>query len=458
MGRIMPRAGPAQEAFEAMLPALVDAFGKSPDPMRAMNRFDDVVSRLPSGVNFYRLLEARPGLTQLLATILSHAPALAEQLGRRPELLDGLIDASAFAPTPAVEVLVRDFSRAERRDEDYQMLLDRVRRRVNERRFALGTQLVLARSDPIEVAEGYSRVAEAAIHVLANAAIAEFEAVHGRVPGSELLILGLGRLGGEALTYASDLDLVYLFTGTHEAESDGRRPLRATDYFNRLAPRVTAALSVPTAAGPLYEVDTRLRPSGKDGLIAITLASFADYQQSRAWTWEHMALTRGRPVFGSPEGKAALAEVIRDTLGMKRDPAKVTQDAVAMRAEMASHKAPKGPFDIKLGPGGLVDLEFAVHTLQLRHGIGLHPRLEDALADLVAAGLASAEIDPALRLLSRILVTLRLVSPDSAEPPAASRPLVARACGLPDWESLLAAHDAARQRVGDFWREVASIP
>jgi [glutamine synthetase] adenylyltransferase / [glutamine synthetase]-adenylyl-L-tyrosine phosphorylase len=439
-----------------MLPALIDAFGGAPDPMRALNRFDDVVMKLPSGVNFYRLLEARPGLTQLLATILSHAPALAEQLGRRPELLDGLIDASAFEPPPPVAALASDFSRAERRGEDYQMLLDRVRRRVNERRFALGAQLVLARSDPLEVAEGYARVAEAAINVLARAAIAEFEAVHGRVPGSELLILGLGRLGGEALTYASDLDLVYLFTGTHEAESDGRKPLRATDYFNRLAPRVTAALSVPTAAGPLYGVDTRLRPSGKDGLIAITLSSFAEYQRTRAWTWEHMALTRGRPVFGSAPSKAALAEVIRDTLAMPRDPAKVTKDAVSMRAEMASHKAPKGPFDIKLGPGGLVDLEFAVHTLQLRHGVGLHPRLEDALADLAAAGLVAGDIDPALRLLTRILVTLRLVSPSSAEPPPASRALVAKACGLPDWESLLAAHDAARQRVGALWREVAS--
>lgn len=450
------RTAPARDAFEAMLPTLVEAFGAAPDPMRALNRFDDVVLKLPSGVNFYRLLEARPGLTQLLGTILSHAPALADQLGRRPELLDGLIDASAFEPTPSVVYLVEDFSRVERRYEDYQMLLDRVRRRVNERRFALGAQLVLARSDPLDVAEGYSRVAEAAIEVLAKATVAEFETVHGRVPGSELLILGLGRLGGEALTYASDLDLVYLFTGTHEAESDGGKPLRATDYFNRLARRVTAALSVATAAGPLYDVDTRLRPSGKDGLLAITLSSFAHYQQNRAWTWEHMALTRGRPVFGSADAKAALAAVIRDTLALPRDPAKVTADAVAMRAEMAAHKPPRGAFDIKLGPGGLVDLEFAVHTLQLRHGIGLHPRLEHALTDLVAAGLTSDDIDPALRLLTRILVTLRLVSPDSAEPPPASRPFVAKACGANDWESLLAAHDAARQRVASLWRDVAS--
>ena len=450
------RAVAAADAFEAMLPALVAAFGVSPEPMRAMNRFDDLVTRLPSGVNFYRLLEARPGLTQTLATILSHAAPLAEQLGRRPELLDGLIDASAFAPAAPVDELAEEFGRPERDDEDYQLLLDRVRRRVNERRFALGVQLVAAHCDPLEVAEGYSRVAEAAINVLADATIAEFEAVHGRVPGSELVILGLGRLGGEALTHVSDLDLIYLFTGTHDAQSDGARPLRATDYFNRLAPRVTAALSVATAAGPLYEVDTRLRPSGKDGLIAVSLPSFIDYQRERAWTWEHMALTRARPLYGSAEGRGALQRAVDETLRLPRDPAKVTADAVKMRSEMRAHKPPSGSFDIKLGDGGLVDLEFAVQTLQLRHRIGLHPRLEDALADLNAAGLAPAEIDPALRLLTRMLVIFRLVSPSSAEPPEASRELVARACGMADWDTLLAAHDAARQRVHALWRDVAA--
>jgi glutamate-ammonia-ligase adenylyltransferase len=439
-----------------MLPTLTDAFGRSPDPMRAMNRFDDLIARLPSGVNFYRLLEARPRLAQHLATILSHAPALAEQLARRPQLLDGLIDASAFAPAPPIEELVADFARPDREGEDYQMLLDRVRRRVNERRFALGVQLIVVHTDPLEVTEGYSRVAEATINVLAAASVGEFEQSHGRVPGSELLILGLGRLGGEALTHASDLDLIYLFSGTHEAESDGPKPLRATDYFNRLAPRVTAALSVPTAAGPLYDVDTRLRPSGKGGLLAVSLDSFARYQSEQAWTWEHMALTRGRPVFGSVGGRAKLEAVIRDALDRQRDPDRLVADVVAMRREMRLHKSPSGPFDIKLGDGGLVDLEFAVHTLQLRHRIGLDPHLEVALAALEAAGHVGPDIDPALRLLTRMLVMSRLVSPTSAEPPDATKPLVAAACGHRDWDVLLAAHDDARQRIKKLWSQVAA--
>ena len=448
------RTPAARDAFEAMLPILVEALGAAPDPMRAINRFDDIVAGLPAGVNFYRLLEARPGLTHRLATILSHAPALAELLGRRPELLDGLIDASAFDPVGPVEALAERFARADRRGEDYQMLLDRVRRRVNETRFALGAQIVLGRADPIAVGEGYGRVAEAAIEVLADATIAEFETVHGRVPGSRLVILGLGRLGGGVLTHASDLDLIYLFSGSHEGESDGPKRLRATDYFNRLAPRIGAALSVPTAVGRLYDVDTRLRPSGTDGLLAISLDSFADYQRHKAWTFEHMALTRARPVYGEAADKAALAAIVADVLEMERDPARVAEDAERMRLEIARHKRPKGPFDIKLGAGGLIDLEFAIHTLQLSHRTGLKPRLSDAIAALAEAGLVPPGTGDAQRLLTRMLITLRLVSPDSAEPPPASRELVARACGTGGWEELLAAHDDARQRITKLWGEV----
>jgi glutamate-ammonia-ligase adenylyltransferase len=451
------RSPAAQEAFEAMLPVVIAAFGQAPDPMRAMNRFDDIVERLPSGVNFYRLLEARPGLTAQVATILSHAPTLAEQLGRRPQLLDGLIDASAFSPVPSTDEVIEEFRRSERAGEDYQLVLDRVRRRVNERRFALGAQLVVAHTDPIEAAEGYSRIAAAAISVLASATVAEFETVHGKVPGSELLILGLGRLGGEALTHASDLDLVYLFSGTHEAESDGPRPLRATDYFNRLAPRVTAALSVPTPAGPLYEVDTRLRPSGRDGMLAVSLEGFEKYQSEQAWTWEHMALLRARPLFGSDEGRARLQAVIDATLRRPRDRARTVADAARMRREIAQHKPPSGPFDIKKGAGGLIDLEFAVQTLQLTTGIGLHPHLEDALVELVAADLVGEDIDPALRLLTRMLVMFRLVAPRAEEPPEATRPLVARACGLADWDSLLAAQAEARQSISNLWARVAAM-
>lgn len=443
------RSAAAQTALEAVLPGLIGTLAEAPEPEAALNRLDRLFERLPSAVNIFRLLEARPALSVLLVQLLSHAPTLADELARRPDLLDGLIDASAFDPVPAAAELA-DGMRM-RQGGDYQAQLDHVRRVVADRRFALGAQIIAGASDPLAVAAGYARVAEAAIAVLAEAAVEEFARVHGRVPGSEFVILALGRLGGGALTHASDLDLVYLFTGDFATESDGAKPLGATLYYNRLAQRVTAALSVPTAAGPLYPIDTRLRPSGNQGPLVVNVESFARYQRESAWTWEHMALTRARPVFGSPAARRDLKAIIADVLGGNRPARDIVGDALKMRAEMAAHKPPAGPLDAKLLPGGLVDLEFAVHVRQLQMRRGFDPHLERAIAALNFSPSFGAAYD----LLSRMIVTLRLVAPDAAEPELpATRALIARALRLADWPAVLAALDRARQEVTAAWKGV----
>ena len=448
------RSAPAQDALEAVLPGLIAALGRAPDPASALNRFDDVVRALPSAINLFRLLEARPPLMRLLGDTLSLAPTLADMLGRRPGLIDALIDATALDPPGEVASLAARFARGPA-GEDYQGLLDRVRREVSELRFAQGVQLVSGARDPLDVAAGYARIAEGAIEALAAATMTAFEAAHGRVPGGELVILALGRFGGAALTHASDLDLVYLFTGDFRSESDGARPLAGTTYFNRLAQRVSAALSVPTAAGPLYEIDTRLRPSGAQGLLAVSLESFRRYQRESAWTWEHMALTRARPVFGSAAARAELQAAVDATLIRFREPDRLIADAVAMRGDIARHKPPAGPLDVKLGAGGLIDLEFTVHVTQLEHRTGFDPRLPVAIAALVAAGLLPAALAPAHDLLTRMLVALRLIAPAAVEPPPPARAALARACGVADWTTLSEALAAARAEVGTAWRRIA---
>jgi glutamate-ammonia-ligase adenylyltransferase len=394
---------------------------------------------------------------QLLARILSLAPPLADELARRADLLDPLIDASAFALPGDVEALVAEFARGES-DDDYERVLDRVRRRVGEKRFALGVQLIEGASDPLEISAGLARVAEAAIRVLTDAAVAEFERSHGRVAASELVILGLGRMGGGALTHASDLDLVYLFTGDFQAESDGRRPLAATAYYNRLCQRVTGALSVPTAEGALYEVDTRLRPSGDQGPLAVSFDSFARYQQEQAWTWEHMALCRARPLYGSATAQHELCGIIAAVLRTPREADKLRADALEMRATMAQHKPAKGPLDVKLARGGLVDVEFVVHYLQLREGAGagaaLVPRLGEAVRALVALGLLPEAMIGAHDALARMLVAARLLAPDAQEPPPAGRGVLAKACGCGDWDAVLASLAQARGAVAAVWRDL----
>lgn len=447
------RSPAARRALEDVLPGLVAALGRAADANAAIARLDRILGRLPSAINFFRLIEAQPALARLLGDILCHAPPLAEALGRRPELFDGLVDASALDPVGSVEALIEAMRRGVA-DGDYQELLDHVRRVVGEKRFALGAQIVAGSSDPLEVAAGYARVAEAAVALLAQATVAEFTRRHGRVPDSELVILALGRLGGAALTHASDLDLIYLFTGDYAAESDGEKPLGAVLYYNRLAQRLSGALSVPTASGPLYEIDTRLRPSGTQGPLVVSLDGFARYQRESAWTWEHMALTRARPIFGSAAARGAVEAVIADVLGGDRPQRDVTADAIKMRAEMATHKPPRGSLDAKLLPGGLVDLEFAVHVTQLVHRTGFAARLDEAIAALAGRGLLPATLGEANAFLTRLLVTTRLLAPDAEPPAEATRRLIARDLGSVDWSAVVASLGRTRQEVSACWRRI----
>jgi glutamate-ammonia-ligase adenylyltransferase len=447
------RSDAARAAFDAIQPALLAALAAAPEPERAFQRWEQLLGNLPSAVNLFRLLEARPALLELLARILSLAPPLADALARRADLLDPLIDASAFAvPGPVAELAA--LMAAGQSHEDYQHLLDRVRRVVGDLRFTLGVQLIEAATDPLDISEALSRTAEAAIEVLAGATVAEFERAHGRILGSELVILGLGRLGGGALTHASDLDLIYLFSGEGGGESDGPRPLGASLYFNRLAQRVSASLSVPTAEGALYEVDTRLRPSGTQGPIAVSFSSFQRYQRESAWTWEHMALTRARALFGSAAARTELGEIVCEALLTPRDPTKLRTDVLEMRAEMARHKTRKGPLDAKLSRGGLVDLEFLTHYQQLRHGTALHPGLEVAIAALVEADLLPTVLIGARETLARLLVAGRLLAPDNEPPPLAAQGVLAKACGFGDWQALLKGFAEARREVAAAWAEV----
>jgi glutamate-ammonia-ligase adenylyltransferase len=261
-------------------------------------------------------------------------------------------------------------------------------------------------------------------------------------------------MGGGALTHASDLDLIYLFTGDFAAESDGEKRLGAVLYYNRLAQRLTGALSVATASGPLYDVDTRLRPSGTQGLLAVSLDGFARYQRESAWTWEHMALTRARPVFGSASARSQTTRVIDAVLNGDRPDRDLIADASKMRADMAAHKPPAGPLDAKLSPGGLVDLEFATHVAQLVNRAGFDANLGRAIDALIAAGLAPADMRASHDLLTRLIVTLRLVAPDAQVPEPTTQALIARAVGLPDWPATLAAFYRTRQEVMQFWADV----
>lgn len=451
------RSEAARSAFDAILPALIEALAAAPDPQRALARWETFLIHISSGINLFRLLEARPGLLVQLVHILSLAQPLADALARRSDLLDALIDASAFDLPGGVDDLVAQMRRLDD-ESDYQSKLDRIRRVVGETRFALGVQLIEAAHDPLDIAAALSRTAEAALITSADAATHEFTRNHGYFSDAGLLVLGLGRLGGGALTHASDLDLIYLHANTLLDESDGRRPLGAVVYFNRLAQRVSAALSVPTPEGALYELDTRLRPQGAQGPLVVSLDAFQRYQAESAWAWEHMALARARVLYGADRARAELEAIISATLCRPRDPVQLKTDVLAMRAEMAQHKPATGPLDTKLLRGGLVDIEFIVHYLQLKEHCGLDPHLDRAITQLAQAGLIPASLGDAHQLMSRMLVASRLLAPDATLPPSAAQAVLAKACGHATSSSLLQAFADARKIVASVWADIFATP
>ncbi|MEO5707444.1 MAG: glutamine-synthetase adenylyltransferase [Alteraurantiacibacter sp.] len=446
----------ARKALDAVLPVLAQAFSHAAEPERALARWETLLARLPTAINLFRLFEQRPGLLDQVLRLITLAPPLADALAQRVGLLDTLIDASALDLPEDVPTLAARMGASEQ--PDYEARLSRLREVVGEERFALGVQLVEGRHDPLAIAEGLCRVAEAALQTGADAASAEFARNHGQIgpqtARAELIILGLGRLGGGALTHASDLDLVFLFDGAELGEeSDGVRPLTASLYFNRLATRVSAALSVATSEGALYEVDTRLRPQGTQGPLAVSVESFARYQRDDAWTWEHMALCRARVLYGSDKARARLGGVIAEALGKERDPDTLRADVLKMRSDMAQHKPQRGPLDVKLARGGLVDCEFIVHYLQLREQTALVPPLEVALAQLAQAGLVPAALVDHFNTLARVLIAARLLAPDGQEPPPAARLALASACGENDYAALLTRIAEARRAVAAQWAE-----
>jgi len=439
------RAPESRRAFELVIAPLVQKLGAGRDGREGLLRLDQMINALPSGVQFWRLLAAHPALATVVGRLLTTTPLLADALARRPDLLDVVLQPQ---PPLDVEAAHRELANMTVGHEG-EALLDRVRLWTAERRFLLGVQLLDQSVTPEVAARSLAAIAEAGVARLADAVATDFARKHGNVAGGRLVVLALGRFGGGELTAQSDLDLVLLFTGSFDALSDGPATLAAASYFNRLGQRLIAALSVPTAAGMLYEVDTRLRPSGAQGLLAVSVDSFLAYQQGEAELWETMALSRARPISGTQEDKALVQSAIDGLIARPRNPETVRREAATMRRLIAKHKPPAGPFDVKLMKGGLVDLEFII---QARALLAAKP----VPAGLVqAASLLAPELASPARLLMDLLVMLRLIQPhdSSAAPNAAAGTMLAQACGKTSFAALKADLALAKQAVNAAWAQ-----
>ena len=442
------RSERTRERLTEFLPSLLDAFGRSAEPDLALATFDKVIAEMPAGLQLFSLLAANPSLLRLIVDIMGTAPRLARILGRRPRLLDAVLDPGFFGavPTPAKlkELVVAALSEA----TDYQDALDRARIVGREQAFLIGVRVISGTLSARQAGVAYADLAETLIETLAERVERELVSSHGRLPGGKAAVLAMGKLGGREMTAGSDLDLITVYDYEGEGpQSDGARSLPGQQYYMRFTQRLIAALSADTAEGSLYQVDMRLRPSGNQGPVATKLSSFNLYQLNSAWTWEHLALTRARVITGSAALRREIATTIREVLSRPRDRNTVATDVKAMRDKIAADKGSSEIWDLKHVRGGLIDLEFIAQFLQImsaaEHSEVLDQNTELALSKLSAAGVLSpgdAEVlVPAARLYHTLTQLLRLCidKPFSADDaPRALKDLLARASDMPDFAAL----------------------
>ena len=453
----------ARERLTELMPQLLRAFGESTRADEALLRFDQFLAGLPAGIQLFSLLGNNPVLLDLLVTIMSAAPRLADIIAARPHVFDGMLDPGIMAELPTRPYLSSRLSSFLQPARHYEDILDRLRIFAAEQRFLIGIRLLTGAINGAMAGRAFTHLADLVIEAALEAVREEIRVAHGEFPGGRVAVVGMGKLGSYELTAGSDVDIILLYDYNDAAgESDGAKPLDANRYFTRMTQRLIAALSAPTAEGILYQVDMRLRPSGNKGPVATRINAFEKYQREEAWTWEHMALTRARLICGDHGLSTDAGRIIADILAAPREPRKIAKDVADMRALVDAEKPPAGVWDIKHAPGGQIDVEFLSQYLRLVSPVRGETEAnagfttEDALLRF-GPGLMSeeelAQCRQALALYTELSQLIRLCIGGVFDPslaPAGLTELVARAGDCPDINAL----EAELSRLGGATRRI----
>jgi glutamate-ammonia-ligase adenylyltransferase len=434
--------------LEALLPVLLEQLARTDNANATLVLFDQFLANLHGAARLLSLLQQNPDLIALIALVLGIAPRLADTLARNPQVMDALVDPSFFGTLPDDKELGRRLDAAlaqSRYDED---LLERIRMFGLEYMFLIGVRILSGTVTARQAGEAFARLADAVIRAVHRATGDNFAASYGHMRGEATAVLAMGKLGGREMTATSDLDLILIYDFDRKRpESDGKRPLYGAQYFARLTQRLINALTAQTNYGALYQVDMRLRPSGRAGPLATQIGGFTSYQKSEAWTWEHMALTRARVVAATPGFGVQVAKVIRDILQRPRDATLTAGDVVEMRGAIAKEKGDRERWDLKYVAGGLVDIEFIAQYLQLVHAHEQPGILDTSTARVLDKAWAlhvlpveEAEVlRPAVQLYQDLTQILRLCLAGPFDPKTAGAGLLrllARAADVPDFAAL----------------------
>lgn len=466
-GRFAATRNPrSRERLTALMPQLLRCLGRTSDPDVAFARFHDFLVGLPAGVQLFSLIYSNPWLLDLLADICGTAPQLALYLSKNSNVLDAVI-APDFFETLAEPLVLREEVEAQLAGiEDYETALDKIRIWAREQRFKLGTRILMGSADAEEAGPAYAHLASEIIQGLKPIAEREVMKRHGCLPSSRSAVLAMGKLGSEEMSAESDLDLIVIYDQQDpNVYSDGDKPVMGAQYFAKTSQRLINALTAPTGEGRLYEVDMRLRPSGNAGPIATRLESFVAYQQSQAWTWEHMALTRARVVCAPPDFQAKIEAAIKMILTQKREGTKLSADVRHMRDRIATEFPSRNRWDLKYIRGGLIDIEFIAQYLQLRHAhqnpeiLCRHTRstLQEAGRCGAITSVESDDLVNALDLVLNLIQINRICIAGVLKPDEATtglKALLARSAQAPDFSVLEAELVSSQARAFELFQKI----
>lgn len=356
----------AMGIFKRLKPKITRGIAASENPEEALGHFETFVRGLPSGVQLFSLFDTNPHILDLVLDIIATAPSLATYLSRNADVLDAVLSGTFFQPLPDKAQLVKDLQKALAVTSDYEDQLNIARRWQKEHHFRIGVLQLRNIADAFEASLAYSELAQACLIALLPVVEQEFARKHGRIQGGGLAILAMGKLGSDEMTATSDLDLIVVYDPAGQDSSDGKRPLATALYYARLTQALLTSLSSPTAEGKLYKVDTRLRPSGRSGPVATSVSGFETYQKTKAWVWEHLALSRSCVVAGAPNVVKQVEDIRARVISDKHESQKIMDEVAEMRTRLARSKFKnKTIWEVKEIPGGLLDIELLAQACAL---------------------------------------------------------------------------------------------
>ncbi len=387
-----------------LLPSLLQSVISSPDPDMALGYLLSFVEKIGARGTFYALLLENPPVLKLLAKVFGSSRFLSSHLIYHPELLDELIHPAHVTILKSANQMRKELNALlQDRTGDLEAEMDGLRKFKHAEVLRIGIQDIYGDMDIQSVTQQLSQVAEVCLKAAYRIALKTQTGRYALPPTltPPFIILGMGKLGGRELNYSSDLDLIFLFDDT----ANGGLPVSVdpNEFYGKLAQRFITVMTSQTVEGSLYEIDTRLRPSGTFGPIVTSLRSFTAYHRHSAWLWERQALIKARPIAGSPRLSPQVKRRVNEIVYGKPITEKEKEEILSLRYQMETEIGRETParLHIKCGRGGLVDIEFLIQYYQIKYG-GMYPGVRQpntlrALAALKKRGILSGESARELR-------------------------------------------------------------